>query len=235
MVFWSWGKKRRALHPLLRLNHEYFRDTRQDLPLTSFEFVVFDTELTGLDQRQDEIVSIGAVRVKNMQIVAGETFHTYVRPLDLNHSEGTLIHRITPNQLRAAPPLAEVLPTFLEFCGPRLLIGHYVTLDVGFLNRASRRLLGGEIKNPCLDTLRLAQAYTAKCSNNYYDFDYLQTSFTLHDLSRQYDLPLFAPHDALEDALQTAYLFLYLVRKLMGPADHTLHDLFKASSRSGFW
>lgn len=235
MLFWPWPRKKSALHPLIRQNHDDFRARRQDLPLTGYEFVVFDTELTGMDERRDEIISIGAVRIENMQIVAGESFHSYVRPRNLSHSPSTLIHRITPNQLRAAPPLAEVLPAFLEFCGPRLLIGHYVTLDAGFINRACRQLLGGEIKNPCLDTLRLAQAYTAKCSNNYYDFDYLQTSFTLPDLSRQYGLPLFAAHDALADALQTAYLFLFLVRKIMGSGDPALHELFKASSRTGFW
>ena len=235
MVFWPWGRKRSVLHPLIEQNHDYFRLSRQDLPLTALEFVVFDSELTGMDERQDEIVALGAVRIVNMRIMAGETFHSYVRPSNLAHSESTLIHRITPNQLRAAPTLAEVLPAFLEFCGPRLLIGHYVTLDVAFLNRACQQLLGGAIRNPCLDTLRLAQAYTAKCSTNYYDFDYFQTSFALNDLSRQYGLPLFAAHDALEDALQTAYLFLYLVQKIMGPAGYTLRDLFRASNRTGFW
>lgn len=231
MGFWPFsGTKTRKSHPVFALNHGYFKKKIDHYqPLSAYDFVVFDTELTGLNQRRDEIVSIGAVRIRNLSIVAGETFQTLVRPHTITEAtEGTFIHRITPQELLSAPRLKDVLPEFIEFCGSSLLIGHYVSLDVDFVNRAAKKIFNEKINNPCLDTMRLAQIYTESCWEQYHDRFNLQVSFNLADLSKQFDLPVFPEHDALLDALQTAYLFLFLVKKLNQRGLVTLNDLFKA-------
>ena len=45
--------------------------------------------------------------------------------------------------------------------------------------------------------------------------------------------PKFKPHDALEDALQTAYLFLFLVKKMKSGGIRTLRDLYQAGRNTG--
>ena len=85
---------------LMVRNREFFKEFDQTRPLTEYSFVVFDTELTGLDRKKDEIISIGAVKIKNLQIDLGETFHQYIQPKKLDHTEATLVHRITPEQLK---------------------------------------------------------------------------------------------------------------------------------------
>ena len=130
-------------------------------PLEECDFVVLDTELTGLNPRRHEIISIGAVRVRNMRIVVGENFHTYVHAIKPSLNENTLIHRITPEQLEVAPGLEEVLPKFVEFCGASVLIGHYLQLDLAFIDKAVRKILGGHLHNPNIDCARLAQAHLA--------------------------------------------------------------------------
>lgn len=228
MGFWPFSQKK-ELPAAFKRNHAYFAEVNHDLPLTEYDFVVLDTELTGLNQRRDEIVSIGAVRIRQLTIVAGETFQTLVRPATKTGvTDGTFIHRITPQELIDVPKLKEVLPAFIDFCGPSLLIGHYVDLDVTFLNKASKKLFGSIMKNPCLDTMRMAQVYTESCWEQYHDRFNLDVSYNLADLSRKYDLPVFPEHDALLDALQTAYLFLFLVQKLRGQGLVTLRDLFRA-------
>ncbi len=222
----------RTLNPVLEKNNGFFAAIDQGMPLNTYDFVVFDTELTGLDRKKDEIISIGAVRIRDMRISAGETFHSFVRPEKLEPGEGTLIHRITPQQLETAPPLEAVLHDFIGFCDSALLIGHYVDLDVSFVNKGARKYFGGKLKNPCLDTMRLAQAYTAMCWEQYHDRYNLQVSYNLADLVKKYNIPDFAAHDALQDALQTAYLFLYLVKKVKKHGYSTLKDLFSAG-RSG--
>ena len=218
-------------HPAFKRNQSWFAAIDQSQPLESYNFVVFDTELTGLS-RKDEIVSIGAVHVRDLKILAGETFHSFVRPHKItNATDSTLLHRITPEQLATARTLKEVLPEFIEFCGPSLLVGHYVSLDVGFINQASRKIVGATIKNPCLDTMRLAQIYTETCWTQYHDQPNLQVSFNLADLSSDYGLPAFTQHDALQDSLQTAYLFIYLAKKFKTRGVVTLKDLFKAGQR----
>ena len=224
----------RREHPLLQVNRGYFAEFSQDKPLEEYEFVVVDTELTGLDQRRDEIVSIGAVRISNMRIDLQNCFYTCLRPAGDLPKTSTLIHRITPCDTEQSPPLDEVLPEFVEYCGRALLVGHNVGLDIGFLNKALRKRLGGILHNPCLDTMRLAMVYKQTQWENYYDRYNLNVSYTLGDLSKEYGLPIFGEHNALQDAMQTAYLFLFFVHKLHGGKIKTLRDLYLAG-RSWRW
>ncbi len=187
-----------------------------------------DTELTGLNPRRDEIVSIGAVRIKNLRIVVGDNFFSYVRPAGGLPKDSTLVHRITPEQLKAAPDLGEVLPEFIEFLGSSLVVGHFIPLDLSFLNRASRKLLGGKIKNRWLDTIKLTRGYEETQHHDFYDGVNPGASYGLTHLAEKHNLPLFAKHDALEDALQTAYLFLFLVRRLRSAGFVTLDDFLLA-------
>lgn len=221
-------------HDLLRANREYFKAFNQEKPLAEYEFVVFDTELTGLNERKDELVSIGAVRIREMRIDLQNCFYTCIRPDQCVPKSSTLIHRITPGQTDDAPKLEAVLPEFAGFCGKALLVGHNIGLDIGFVNRALKKQFGGILRNPCLDTMRLAMHYKESQWENYYDRYNLNVSYTLADLSREYGLPLFSEHNALQDAMQTAYLFLFFVHKLHDGKIRTLRDLYLAG-RSWRW
>ncbi len=225
---------RRKVHPLIRENHEFFRAFDQSLPISHYEFVVLDTELTGLNCRKDEIVSIGAVKIRDMRIRLGETFHTYVRPRCGMPKDSTLIHRITPQSLEHAPRIEEVFEEVVRFINNCLIVGHYIGLDMGFINRAAKELLGGRLQNPCIDTLRLAQVYQETLWENYYDQFNYSVSYGLNDLAAQHGLPRFPAHDALQDAIQAAYLFIFLVKKLKQGKLNTLKELYMAG-RSWRW
>ncbi|MEW6593787.1 MAG: 3'-5' exonuclease [Thermodesulfobacteriota bacterium] len=218
----------RPQHPVFARNASYFAGLDHQRPIEEYEFVVFDTELTGLNPRRDEIVSIGAVRIRGLRILLDDTFRAYVKPFHPLPKDSTLIHRITPQQLEAAPPLREVLPAFIDYCGNSLLVAHHIGLDVAFLNKAAKTLYGSPIHNPCLDTMRLAQAYTEMRWEQYHDRFRMNVSYNLAALSAEYALPPFTHHDAFEDALQAAYLFLYLVKKMRSEGVVTLKDLFNA-------
>jgi DNA polymerase-3 subunit epsilon len=223
-----WRLFRRELHPAIKHNRELFARFERNKPLESYEFVSLDTELTGLNPRKDAIVSIGAVRIKNLQVVVGDNFFSYVHPKRSMPRDSTLIHQITPGQIENAPSLKTVLPDLVEFCHGSLLVGHFVSLDMSFLNRASKKLLGGGMKNPCVDTMRVAEAYQQFQRMSYYDQFDLGMSYNLTDLCKRYGLPLFDKHDALEDAMQTAFLFVFLVRRLRAVGCETLKDLHTA-------
>lgn len=222
----------RATDDIISANNRYFKDLDRSRGLADYTYVVYDTELTGLNRRKDEIISIGAVRIRNMRIELGETFHCYVRPENLDHTKATLIHKITPEQLKAAPPLEEVLPLFLKFIETDLLVGHCVAIDTGFLNKATRKLYNGVIANPNLDTMRMAQVYKESPLNNYRgDYQTGNGGYNLQKLSIELNLPFFEAHDALEDALQTAYLFIFLVKKLGTIGINSINELFKAGKQ----
>jgi len=215
-------------HPALLRNREQFKNFNQGGSLSDYSFVVCDTELTGLNRRRDEIISIGAVRIVNLQIELSQSFHCYIKPKNIDPNAATFVHRITPEQLLDAPPLEEVLPVFLDFCGDALLVGHFISIDMYFLNKAARRILGGMMSNPSIDTMRLAKGYKeAQCIDHFGGCDQ-SASYNLDLLSEEFNLPRFKPHDALEDALQTAYLFLFLVKKLKHGGIKTLKELYLA-------
>ncbi len=222
-------------HPLLIRNREAFARFDQSRSLADYTFVVCDTELTGFDRKRDEIISIGAVLVRDLQIDLGATFHQYIRPRNIEHTQATLIHRITPQQLMEAPSMAEVLPAFVEFMGNSLMVGHFIALDMDFLNMAARKVLGGTLSNPGIDTMRMAQGYRRVLNGHFQDEEDRSCSYALEDLAKEYSLPMFKPHDALEDAMQTAYLFLFLLKKFRRGGLLTLKDIYQAGRVGNMW
>jgi DNA polymerase-3 subunit epsilon len=198
--------------PALDENNRLCRDLDQNRPLTDYVYTVLDTELTGLSARKEEIVSIGAVRLRGLAIVPGESFSALVRPSIPLPKVSTLIHRITPEAIVEAPPLREVLPGLIEFCKGTLIVGHHIGLDMSFLNRACRKHTAcpwpTPVWTPCAWPCSGAEAQPVPLRT-------LQPEHLLRpdDLAEEFELPRFTAHDALGDALQTAYLFVYLAKK----------------------
>ena len=81
--------------------------------------------------------------------------------------------------------------------------------------------------------MRLARAYKEARCRDYYGFCDQSMSYNLDDLSHEFHLPRFKPHDALEDALQTAYLFLFLLKKFRHGGIRTLKELYRSGRGFG--
>ena len=230
---WPWS--RNECHPSIIENNAQFKHFNQSAPIETYDFVSLDTELTGLNFRKDAIVSIGAVKIRGLQIIAGNNFFTYVHPKRSLPKVSTLIHRITPDQLENAPDLKSVLPELIQFIGNALIVGHFINLDMGFINRASKRLLHGRLVNPCIDSMKMAKAYQDLQHASYFGGGDVATGYSLNALSKKYGLPRFQQHDALGDAFQTACLFMFLVNKLQSLGCKTLKDLRSTTTISPYW
>ena len=213
---------------LLLDNKKFFAGFDQGRPLAEYTFVVCDTELTGLNKKKDELISIGAVVIRDLQIDLSSMFHYFIRPQNMDPTQATLVHRITPEQLESAEPIEDVLPRFVEYIYGSLLVGHHLPLDMYFLNKATIQVMNGTLSNPGVDTMRMAQGYKRVQLGHYHEHNPREISYSLDDLGKEYDLPRFKPHDALEDALQTAYLFLYFIKKFRKGGLVTLKDIFQA-------
>lgn len=218
----------RTPDPKLVANKEFFTSFDQGRPLADYSFVVCDTELTGLNKKKDELISIGAVKITNLQIDLSTMFHQFIQPRKMAHTQATLVHRITPEQLAQAEPAEIILPEFVEYIQGSLLVGHHLMLDMHFLNKAAKEIMGGTLSNPGIDTMRMAQGYNRVRLGHYHEHNPREMSYNLDDLGKEYGLPRFKPHDALEDALQTAYLFLYLIKKFRKGGLNTLRDIFQS-------
>ena len=82
-------------------------------PVTEASYVVVDTELTGLDEKRDSIVSIGAVRMTGARIELGDTFYRLVSPRTELGSDSVVIHEITPSEVAEQPSIETVLDELL--------------------------------------------------------------------------------------------------------------------------
>jgi DNA polymerase III subunit epsilon len=169
------------------------------------DLVVIDCETTGLNVRTDDIVAIAAIKIRGNRILTSEHFEAVVHPDSEMGAEAIKIHRLRQSDVEAAPIVWKVLPSFLRFIGARPLIGYYVDFDVAMLDKYILPLVGIELPNQRIEVSRI-----------YYECKYGDAPpNTSIDLSfaailRDLDIPTLAQHDAFDDAVMTAMMFLQL-------------------------
>lgn len=183
-------------------------------PLASLEFVVFDTETTGLQpSRGDEVVSLSAVRVRRGKVQTVETFHTLVNPGRPIPPESTKFHGLTDADVADAPTLAEVLPKFYGYVGKSVLVAHNAAFDKKFLDLAARRAGLPLLENPFLDTLFLSYGI-------HKDFE----GHNLEAIAGRLGIEVQGRHTSLGDARTTAEVLLGLVALLSARGVSTLAE-----------
>jgi DNA polymerase III subunit epsilon len=178
----------------------------KDGPITELSYVVIDTELTGLNERKDSIISIGAVKMLGTRIDLSHTFHKLIKPETKFKPESVVIHGITPSDVSEKPNIDYVIADFLEFCGDDVLIGHCVSIDLSFLNRNMKRIFNGRIRNPVIDTFNIHE-WIRKRMPSHSCFPPGDKSWGLYEMAKCFDIPVRGAHDALVDAFITAQLF----------------------------
>lgn len=199
-------------------------------PLVSnARYVVVDTELTGLDPRKDDIVSIGALRMSGRRIELGGAFHELVRPTAALDGKSVVIHGITPSQVEEKPPIDPVLAAFQGYCGNDVLVGHCLSIDLAFLNREARRLTGAPLRNPVVDTLSL-YGWLRNRQAAHPVFSAPLTGMRLYDMAKGFGIPCEGAHDALADAFITAQLFQRFIPLLEGFGIRELDDLLRVGN-----
>lgn len=197
------------------------------LDLPDADYVVFDTELTGLNAKKDSIVSIGAVRMQGKRIFLGDTFYRLVDPGTPLTACSVVIHEITPSEAAAAPGMDALLPEFVDFCGDAIVVGHVLSIDLAFLNREMKLRYGKVLRNRAVDTARLYQWIRQKEENACAFHEGLPESFDLFSLAKKYQIPALQAHNALCDAFLTAQVLQRLLCELPGWGITTLNDLLK--------
>lgn len=175
-------------------------------PLAETRFVVLDTELTGLDEQADDIVSIGAIQMLGGAIEIGRSFQELVKPRAILDGRTVIIHGITPEQLEAEPLIEEVLGPFLAFLEGAVLVGHCLAIDLAFLNRETRRVTGARLGHPGVDTLAV-YGWLRQRQTEHPAFALPIVGLSLFDLARAFEIPVGEAHSAIGDAYVTAQLF----------------------------
>jgi DNA polymerase-3 subunit epsilon len=190
-------------------------------------FIVFDTELTGLDFGHDSIVSLGALRMEGRSILPGRTFYRLVKPQSALKPESVVIHSITHDDLTHACEAQSAFKEFLEFAGEACLLGHCVRIDLHFLKKALKRT-GLEIgPNPVIDTAALHQWLHENDSLFAAHHQGMTRKTDLVSLAKAYGVPAAGAHNALQDAAITAQLFQRFLPFLVKDGIRTMAALLR--------
>ncbi len=210
-----WNLRRRHLAravpagPLRRFYEVPFAAPRADW--RSLEYLALDLETTGTDPRAEEIVSAGWVVLRGPSIDLSTATRRLVRTSKAMPERSAVIHAITDDEAGAGEPPCAVLEDLLGELQGRVLIAHYAATERGFIDAACRRCFGGGLLVPTVDTLALAHRSCVRQGRQP-----VRGDLRLAALRERYNLPTYASHDALVDAIAAAELFLAQMEELAG-------------------
>lgn len=166
-------------------------------------YVVFDMETTGLDWREDVILSVGAIAVLGNGIEVGDFLE--IQLLQEKHSTQSVAHNGTLKESGEKVVEAEGIIQFINFVKDATLVGHNVNLDIEMINQALKRLDLGRLKNPIMDTNALYQRFKDLPDN---------TQTSLDDVCEALKIDKSDRNTSWGNAFTTAMVFLKLKRKL---------------------
>ena len=187
---------------------ECFNPTwEDDTSIDDVRFVVLDTETTGLDPYTDRIITIGAVGVRNGEILLEDGFEALLQMTE--NSSSVTVHGITRDESKAGIEEPAALEQFLEYLKDGVIVGHHIGHDVTALDEACRRHWGIRLFNRVLDTMNLALHFQQAGA-----FSHRPPirRFTLDALCDVFDVIPHDRHTASGDAFITAQVFLRLRR-----------------------
>lgn len=168
------------------------------------EYIVYDTETTGLNPKKDQILSIGAVKIKGNKVLMEEKFDLYLKPEGEVGAESIKIHGIRNIDLQNGLPPKIAIQQFLEFIGSRPLVGYYLEFDVAMINKYIKPWLGIKLPNEQIEVSGIYHDKKIKAiPDGVID---LRFDSIMNDLK----LPIFGKHDASNDAIMTALMYITL-------------------------
>ncbi len=180
--------------------------------LLTDEAVVFDIETTGFSPQKNEIIEIGAVKVKDGQII--DRFSTFINPRVPIPARITELTSITDEMVMGSRGIKEILPEFLDFIGSAMVVAHNAGFDTGFIKEKAKKL-GINVDLTIVDTMGMGRIALPTLKNHKLDTlcDALNISLENH-------------HRAVDDAEATAHIYLKLTEMFAEKGVKSLKELF---------
>jgi DNA polymerase-3 subunit epsilon len=206
-VFWQrlfgWGQKpetssaNNLLDKVLHLQPKDFTK-----PWNQYEYLAIDCEFSSLSINQGDILSIGWVSISNGRIQLNRAEHLLVKNRT-SVGQSATIHSIRDCERDQGAPASIALEQLLAAAEGKILLFHHAKLDVGYLTRLSKKLYNRRFDFAYCDTFEFEHALL-----NQQQPVIAAGSLTLASCRSRYHLPSYPQHNALDDAIATAELFL---------------------------
>ncbi|SHJ44293.1 PolC-type DNA polymerase III [Tepidibacter formicigenes] len=180
------------------------------LPLEQ-NFVVFDIETTGFSAKNDRITEIGAVKIKNFEIV--DRFSVLVNPEKSIPYKVQELTGITNDMVKNEPTIEKIMPEFLEFIKGSVLVAHNADFDIGFIKENCNRL-SLEFNNRFIDTIALAKELLPNLKR-----------YKLNIVAKELNVSLENHHRAVDDAEATSEIFIKFLDMLKEKGVSTLNQV----------
>ncbi len=223
------GQPSAALPDWLKSQQDLKKSFDPKLSIGQVDFVAFDTELTGLDFKDDAIISIGAVKLRGATILPGKTFYRLVKPECELKRKSVVVHELTHSDLECAEDILDVVGDFVKFAGNAVFIGHFVHIDLNFVNKVLQQNFGVSLKNSAVDTATLHDWLYENDMHFARHYKGMTTQSDLFSMARKYGVEGGKLHNAFSDAYITAQLFQRFVSFLPECGVKTLKDLLKVA------
>ena len=202
----------------------YFVDDLKNLVINpkgqdlNTEYIVFDIETTGLSQKKNKIIEIGAVKVNDGEEI--DRFSEFINPEEPIPYSIEQLTSITDEMVMHAPTVDVILPKFLEFCGDDIVVAHNAAFDTGFIKKNAKDL-GMKFDNTIMDTMTLSHVLLPELGK-----------FTLDRVCKALNVKNEHHHRAVDDANATAKIFVKLYEMLVERGVKTVEDVNELGSAS---
>ena len=174
-------------------------------------------ETTGFSPKYDEIIELGAIKVRNNEIV--DTFSKLIRPgIALNPFIQELTG-ITDEMLEYAATLDDVIDEFIEFIGDDIVVGHNVGFDVNFIYDNLLKLRGTYFNNDSVNTLRISKKLIKELRHH-----------SLYDLCLFYGIEEEKGHRSLVDC-KTTYQLFNILKKQVESQYNSFDDFYSSFNK----
>jgi DNA polymerase-3 subunit epsilon len=192
-------------------------------PWRQASFAALDFEATGLDPARDTIVSFGVVPVLEGRVVLGGSIHQLVEPHIPPSVRSQKIHELRPQDLAGSPRLEEAREVLRRALTHRFLLAWFAEVEVNFLTA----IFGGRPgtwRRRTIDVRNMAME-----ADGVPRYKRAQQGYGLSWSAARSGVPVANPHEALDDAMVTAQLFLVLTGKLPEVPDPRVADLLRVA------
>jgi DNA polymerase-3 subunit alpha (Gram-positive type) len=175
----------------------------EDETLQDTTYVVFDLETTGFNPWKEDLLEIGAVKIRNGMVI--EEFKSLLKPRQQISAEIQKLTGITPEMVQDAPEPEPMIRSFLEFAAGAVLVAHNAKFDVDFLKAKCQQFYDEKIQPVHLDTLTLARSVWPHFK-----------SYRLNAVAKELGIQLLSHHRAVDDSKCAA--------EIMGKAFEKIKD-----------